>query len=68
MTPDQFRDLYDDWGVTTRVEAEAEALTVRVPDAQVVVVGFPLGNGTEWTLRLDDDLRYLACDVTVVEV
>jgi hypothetical protein len=68
MTPDAFRDTYDDWGVATRVEAEAEALVARVRDARVVVVGFPLGDGVEWTLRLDDDLRYLASDVIVLEV
>lgn len=68
MTPDQFRATYENWCVETRVEAEAEARAARVPGARVVVVGFPLVGGVEWTLRLDDDLRSLAGDVLVVEV
>lgn len=55
MTIEEFRDTYDDWGVHTRLDAEVESAIVQVPGETVIVVAFPLGDGLEWTLRLESD-------------
>jgi len=59
MTPDEFRNHYEDWGVDSRLDAEVEAATVQVPGETVTVVSFPLGSKREWTLRLASDLDEL---------
>lgn len=55
MTADEFRSMYEDWGVDSRLDAEIEATTVSVPGEEIILVDFPLGNGVEWTLRLASD-------------
>lgn len=67
MTAEDFRCLYEDWGTPSRLDAEVEALTVRVPGERVIVVGFTLGNGREWTLRLESDCPSFAETVIVVD-
>lgn len=55
MTPDEFRSLYEDWGVNSRLDAEVEAATISVAGETIIVVDFPLGDGVEWSLRLASD-------------
>jgi hypothetical protein len=66
MTREQFVRWYEDWGVDRQHDAILEAATVEVPGERVIVVGFPLGDGIEWTLRLDSDRPSFGPDVVVI--
>lgn len=66
MTPEQFHALYDDWGVDDPQAAILEAEAVTVPGERVIVAGFPLGNGREWSPRLLSDVPSLARDVVLL--
>lgn len=67
MTPKEFANRYEAWGVSERLDAEVESALVSVPGERVIVVGFPLGSGREWTLRLESDRSSFADDVIVAE-
>jgi hypothetical protein len=67
LTAEDFRCLYEDWGTQSRLDAEVEALTVRVPGERVIVAGFTLGTGREWTLRLESDRPSFDDTVIVVD-
>jgi hypothetical protein len=66
MTRADFERWYEAWGTGDRWAAEIEAATVFVPGERVIVVGFPLGNGIEWTVRLESDRPSFADDVIVL--
>lgn len=66
MTAEQFRSWYEAWGTDDRFAAEMERATVRVPGETVIVAGFPLGDGIEWTLRLDSDRAEFSPEVIVL--
>lgn len=55
MTRQEFGQRYEARGVDSRLDAEVESALVSVPGDEVIVVGFPLGSGVEWTLRLASD-------------
>lgn len=66
MTPEQFHALYDHWWVDDPHAAISHAETVTVPGERVIVVGFPLDTGREWTLRLVSDVPSLGRDVVLL--
>jgi hypothetical protein len=61
----EFERYYEAWGVDSRLDAELEAATVHVPGEDIIVVGFPLGSGREWTLRLESDRSSFSDEVVV---
>jgi hypothetical protein len=68
MTVERFRTLYEAWGTPDQLAARLAAVRTEVDGERVIVAGFPLGHGIEWTLRLASDRPSFAADVVVIEV